>query len=113
MLFYDSEKRYGSPKITYMLLQEKIQVCERTVSKYMKELELRACVSRRFKVQATNSNHDLPIAPNTLKQCFKVHKPNKVWVADITYIPCRQGKMYLTSILDLCTREIVGWRLGH
>nr|WP_282943344.1 IS3 family transposase [Paenibacillus sp. RC67] len=108
----DSEKRYGSPKLTQMLLNEKVQVTERTVSNYMKELGLRSCVSRRFKVPTTDSKHDLPIARNILNQRFKVNQPNKVWVADITYIPCREGRLYLASILDLCTREIVGWRLG-
>jgi putative transposase len=110
--FYDSEERYGSPKITFLLQQEGFTTVERTVSNYMKELGLRSCVSRKFKVITTDSNHDLPIAPNILNQNFATSKPNKVWVADITYIPCREGRLYLASILDLCTKEIVGWRLG-
>lgn len=110
--YHDSQGRYGSPKITRMLHAENLDVCERTVSHYMKELELRSCVSRKFKVNTTNSNHSLPLAPNLLNQSFTVEEPNKVWAADITYIPCRQGRQYLASILDLCTREVVGWRLG-
>lgn len=109
--FHDSDGCYGSPKITRMLWKEGIQISERTVSLYMKELGLRACVSRKFKVQTTDSNHDLPIAPNVLDQKFSTAEPGKVWVADITYIPCREGRLYLASIMDLCTREIVGWRL--
>lgn len=111
--FYDNEQRYGSPKITHMLHLEGHKLTERTVSTYMKELGLRSCVSRTFKVITTDSKHDLPIAPNLLNQQFKVARPNKVWVTDITYIPCREGRMYLASVLDLCTREIVGWRLGE
>ncbi|WP_246608780.1 IS3 family transposase [Paenibacillus agaridevorans] len=110
--FHDSEQRYGAPKITYLLQEEGHTVAERTIGLYMQELGLRACVSRKYKVQTTDSSHDLPIAPNVLNQKFKTEKPNKVWVADITYIPCREGRLYLASILDLCTREIVGWRLG-
>ncbi len=110
--YNDSEQRYGAPKITYLLNKEGHEVTERTVGIYMKELGLRSCVSRRFKVQTTDSNHDLPIAPNILNQNFKTKQPNKVWVTDITYIPCREGRLYLASVLDLCTREIVGWRLG-
>jgi putative transposase len=110
--FYDSEKRYGSPKITHLLRLEGFPTVERTVSNYMQELRLRSCVSRRFKVITTDSNHNLPIAPNILNQNFATSRPNKVWVADITYIPCREGRLYLASILDLCTKEIVGWRLG-
>lgn len=109
--FNDSLQRYGAPKITHLLRQEGENITERTVGLYMKELGLRSCVSRKFKVQTTDSNHDLPIAPNTLNQQFEVQQPNKVWVADITYIPCKEGRLYLASVLDLCTREIVGWRL--
>lgn len=110
--FHDSQKRYGSPKITRKLWEEGFRISERTVSVYMRELGLRSCVSGKFKVQTTDSNHDLPIAPNVLKQKFTATKPNEAWVADITYIPCREGRMYLASVLDLCTREIVGWRLN-
>lgn len=109
--FHDSEQRYGAPKITYMLKQEGETVTERTVGGYMQELGLRACVARKYKVQTTDSTHDLPLAPNHLNQQFQVKKPNQVWVTDITYIPCREGRMYLASVMDLCTREIIGWRL--
>ncbi|MFC0216505.1 IS3 family transposase [Paenibacillus chartarius] len=109
--FHDSEKRYGSPKITHLLRKEGFQIAERTVGIYMNKLGLRSCVSRKFKVQTTDSSHDLPIAPNVLDQKFEVAEPGKVWVADITYIPCREGRLYLASVMDLCTREIVGWRL--
>jgi transposase InsO family protein len=78
----------------------------------MQELGFRSCVARKFKVQTTDSNHDLPIAPNVLNQEFATKEPSRVWVADITYIPCREGRLYLASVLDLCTREIVGWRLN-
>lgn len=110
--FEDNKKRYGSPKITVALRAEGFTTARRTVSLYMREMSLRACVSRKYKVTTTDSKHDLPIAPNHLNQQFKVLAPCEVWTADITYIPCREGRMYLASILDLCTREIVGWRLG-
>lgn len=109
--FKDNQQRYGSPKITFLLHLEGYNTSERTVSKYMQELNLRSCTSRKFRVNTTDSNHDYPIAPNLLNQQFATAKPNQVWVTDITYIPCREGRMYLASVLDLCTREIVGWRL--
>jgi transposase InsO family protein len=112
--YYDSEKRYGSPKITQKLLKEGYTITERTVGLYMQELGLRSCVTKKFKVVTTDSNHNQPTAPNTLNQNFTVSAPNKVWVADITHIPCREGSLYLAINLDLCTREIVGWCLdGH
>ncbi|RIX45336.1 IS3 family transposase, partial [Paenibacillus nanensis] len=111
--FQDSKQRYGSPKLTVMLQKEGLTVTERTVSNYMQELGLRSCVSRKFNVQTTDSNHEDPIAPNLLNQQFHMTEPNRVWAADITYIHCREGRLYLASLLDLCTREIVGWRLGE
>lgn len=110
--YHDTQQRYGSPKITIQLQREGIRISERTVGKYMLDLGLRSCVSRKFRVNTTDSKHDLPIAPNLLNQQFATAEPNQVWVTDITYIPCREGRMYLASVLDLCTREIVGWRLG-
>ncbi|MFD0085147.1 IS3 family transposase [Priestia megaterium] len=111
--FNDSKQRYGSPKLTALLRKEGFTVTERTVTNYMQELGIRSCVSRKFNAQTTDSNHNDPIAPNLLNQQFHVVEPNRVWAADITYIPCREGRLYLASLLDLCTREIVGWRLGE
>ncbi|MFD1037574.1 IS3 family transposase [Virgibacillus byunsanensis] len=110
-IYKDSENIYGSPKITKLLEKEGYKITERTVGQYMQQLGLRSCVSRKFKVNTTDSNHDYPVAPNKLNQNFNVSAPNKVWVTDITYIPCRGGRLYLATVLDLCTREIVGWRL--
>lgn len=109
--FHDHKKRYGSPKITHLLHQEGYKITERTVSVYMREMNLRSVVSRKYRVRTTDSNHNHPVEPNHLNQQFNVSKPNTVWVTDITYIPCRGGRLYLASVMDLCTREIVGWRL--
>lgn len=111
-LYHDSTRRYGSPKITEMLRKEGWKVSERLVGKLMKENGMRSCVARKFRVCTTDSNHANPIAPNLLNQNFKTTAPNKVWVTDITYIPCREGRLYLASVLDLYTRKIVGWELA-
>lgn len=112
-LYHDSKRIYGSPKITELLRQEGWRVSERLVGKLMNENGMRSCTSKKFRVCTTDSNHDNPIAPNWLGQKFsKVNAPNKVWVADITYIPCREGRMYLASVMDLHTRKIVGWQLS-
>jgi len=111
-LFLDSVRRYGSPKITALLRDEGWVVSERLVGKLMQENGLRSCVAKKFRVNTTDSNHNSPIAPNLLNQNFKTAAPNKVWVTDITYIPCREGRLYLASVLDLYTRKIVGWKLA-
>ena len=110
--YLDSAKTYGSPRICKELVKEGWSVSERTVGLIMREKGLRSCMSRKFKVQTTDSKHDLPIAPNLLQQDFKATRPNQKWVADITYIPCREGKLYLASVLDLYTKQIVGWQLS-
>jgi Transposase and inactivated derivatives len=111
-LFLDNKRRYGSPKITKLLRVEGWVVSERLVGKLMNENALRSCVSKKFRVTTTDSNHTFPIAPNVLNQNFKTTAPNKVWVTDITYVSCREGRMYLASVMDLYTRKIVGWKLS-
>ena len=67
---------------------------------------------RKFKA-TTHSNHGLPVAENLLKQEFSTQRANQVWVTDITYIPTREGWLYLAGIKDLHTCEIVGYALGE
>lgn len=66
---------------------------------------------KKFKA-TTNSKHDLPVAENLLKQNFAAEKPNTVWVSDITYIWTLEGWLYLAVILDLYSRQIVGWAMS-
>jgi transposase InsO family protein len=77
----------------------------------MRHYGIRALASRRFRPCTTDSRHDLPIVPNLLKQAFSVSVPNRVWLADITYLPTGEGWLYLAAILDLATRKIVGWSM--
>jgi len=66
---------------------------------------------KKFKV-TTDSKHNLPVAPNLLDRNFEVTEPNKVWVADITYIRTAQGWLYLAVVIDLFSRRVVGWSLN-
>ena len=59
----------------------------------------------------TDSKHSLPVAPNLLNQNFVADRPDRVWLADITYIPTAEGWVYLAVLLDLCTRKVVGWAM--
>lgn len=110
--YEDSNRLYGSPKITHLLRREGWKVTVKTVGRIMRELGIRSRIVKKFRVNTTDSNHSLPVAPNLLNQQFETSAPNKVWVADITYIRTAQGKMYLASVLDLFTRKIVGWKLS-
>ena len=63
-------------------------------------------------MRTTDSRHDFPIAPNLLERNFTAAAPNRIWLADITYIETSQGWLYLAAILDLYSRRIVGWAMG-
>ena len=77
----------------------------------MFEAGMKPKLKRKFKV-TTNSNHTLYIAPNLLKRQFHVAAPNRVWSGDITYIPTKNGWLYLATVMDLHSRKIVGWSMA-
>jgi transposase InsO family protein len=111
-VFDKSKQRYGSPKITKKLQQDGVQISARTVSRIMKHAGIRSRTVRKFKA-TTNSNHTMPVHENVLSQNFTATAPNQKWVTDITYIPTREGWLYLASVMDLYSRKIVGWHMAE
>ena len=103
---------YGSPRIHAALLDRGIQVCVNTVAKLMKQAGIRASRSRRFRPMTTESRHAYPPAPNRLDRQFLAHRPDEKWLCDITYVPTEEGMLYLASVLDVCSRRIVGWSMS-
>lgn len=108
----ESRRIYGSPKITKQLNSEGVSISERTVSRYMKEEEIRSKTVKKYKA-TTNSNHNLPVYPNLLEQQFEVERPGQAWVADITYIWTSEGWLYLATIMELFSRRIIGWSMAE
>jgi putative transposase len=103
---------YGSPRICEELVEQGIATCVNTIAKLMKQAEIRSIMHGRFVVQTTDSNHDLPVAPNVLDREFHADLPNQKWLTDITYIPTDEGFLYLAGVMDLCSRKIVGWSMA-
>ena len=101
---------YGWPRTWKELLARGIRVGKERVRKLMQLHGIRAKGKRRFKV-TTDSNHGLPVAPNLLNRQFDVAKPDKVWVGDITYIATDEGWLFLAVVIDLFSRQVVGWSL--
>jgi transposase InsO family protein len=99
---------YGMPKIHRDLVDDGIRVGKNRVARIMKKAGIRSRTKKKFKA-TTNSQHNLPVAPNLLKQEFKVNTPDSVWAGDITYIYTNEGWLYLAVLLDLFNREVVGW----
>ncbi|MBK6789063.1 MAG: IS3 family transposase [Betaproteobacteria bacterium] len=101
---------YGWPRTWKELLARGIRVGKQRVQKLMQLHGIRAKGKRRFKV-TTDSNHDLPIAPNLLNREFTVSEPDKVWAGDITYIATDEGWLFLAVVIDLFSRQVIGWSL--
>ena len=103
--------RYGSPRMHAALRAEGGTASRGRVARLMRRHGIRALAGRRFRPCTTDSRHPLPIAPNLLNQEFVASAPNRVWLADITYIATGEGWLYLAAVLDLATRKIVGWSM--
>lgn len=109
--YRNSRKAYGSPRITEDLQAKGIKCSENRVARLMKSNGIVAKAAKKFKA-TTNSKHNLPVAENLLKQNFESDKPNTVWTSDITYIWTMEGWLYLAVILDLYSRQVVGWAMS-
>ena len=111
--FHNSHEIYGHRKVQEDLLQEeKIEVCPETVRSIMSEQGLRPKVQRKF-VVTTHSDHGHRTAANLLDRNFTADRPNRKWVADITYIRTSAGFVFLAAVMDLFSRKIVGWSLSQ
>lgn len=110
-VFKESYQTYGSPRVAIALREKDIYISKSTVARIMNSLCLIARPKRRF-VSTTDSNHNFKIAPNLLNRQFEVERINKVWVSDITYVRVSNKWMYLTTVIDLADRMVVGWSLS-
>jgi len=106
---YESSKRtYGSPRITMALKEEGVHVSRPRVARLMKQQNLKSTIRKKW-VITTDSRHNYPVVENKLNRGFDVEGSGQVWVSDITYIRTFQGWLYLTVIIDLYDRKVIGW----
>jgi putative transposase len=108
----DSRRSYGSPRITVELKEAGVSVCENTVAKYMREDDVFVKPRRRFVPRTTDSAHEHPIAPNRLERNFAATAPNQKWACDLTYVWSDEGWLYLSVVIDLFSRRVVGWSMS-
>ncbi len=108
-VYGDSRGRYGSPRVHAALRAEGRQIGRNRVARLMHHHGICARQKRRF-CRTTDSSHDFPLAPNLLGRRFTASAPDRVWLADITYIPTAEGWLYLAVVLDMFSRRVVGWR---
>jgi len=104
-------ENYGSPRMTAELIDRGLMCSEPRVSRIMKRNNIKSKIKLKYKV-TTNSDHKKKRSPNLLQQNFVVKAPNEVWVSDLTFIWTTEGWLYLTTVLDLFHRKIVGWAMS-
>jgi transposase InsO family protein len=107
-----SRARYGSPRVTRELQTQGYRCGEARVARLMRTAGVQAKRRRRFRL-TTDSRHAHPVAPNVLARQFAVATANRVWASDITYVPTREGWLYLAVVLDLASRRVIGWAMRH
>ncbi len=109
--FTQNRAVYGTRRLKQVLEKQGETVSRRSIGRLMQEAQLRCKTKRRFKV-TTDSTHNLPVAPNQLDLQFNVNSPDQTYVGDITYIATDEGWLYLAVVIDLYSRQVVGWSMS-
>jgi transposase InsO family protein len=105
-----SHGAYGSPRVWRQLRGQGERCSRRTVETLMRQQQIRSRRTRRFRLRTTDAGHDHPIAPNRLARRFRRPRLgiNRVWMADLSYVPTAEGWLYLAVVMDLASRRVVG-----
>lgn len=106
-----SRGTYGSPRIFSVLKGLGESCSKKKIELLMKKNGIRAKMKRKFRV-TTDSKHKLPVVSNLLDRNFSPKNPNEIWASDITYIWTREGWLFLAVVVDLYSRQVVGWSLN-
>ena len=111
-IFRTSRNTYGSDRIHKALRKQHIHTSRKRVARLMRERGLRSVRVKNRRFSLTKSGQNVFIVPNLLEQDFSTTGMNQKWVTDTTYIPTREGWLYLVSVVDLYSRQVVGWAMG-
>jgi len=106
-----SRGTYGAPRIHAELADSSVRVGRKRVARLMREAQVQG-VSRRRRVRTTVRAAHASVAADLVRRIFRADGPNRLWVADITYVPTARGFLYLAVVLDAWSRRIVGWAMG-
>lgn len=111
---YDKSRcRYGSPRITKELNHAGIPVSRPRVARVMKRANLRSIVRQKYRIRTTDSKHGYRVTDNHLRQDISTERLAQKWVSDLTYIKTAEGWLYLTTVIDLADRKVIGWALSE
>ncbi|MCC7130450.1 MAG: IS3 family transposase, partial [Anaerolineae bacterium] len=109
----ESRRTYGSQRVWLGLRERGIRTSRKRVERLMRQRGLRSVRARQRRFGLTKAGQSAYFAPNLLNQDFAATTINKKWVTDTTYIPTREGWLYLVSVMDLFSRQVVGWAMGE
>ena len=110
--FEQSKRTYGSRRIYWKLRSWGVICYKNQIADIMRVNGLKPKTKRKYKL-TTDSRHSKNIAPNLLQRRFTIDLINKIWVGDITYIWTKDGWLFLSTVIDLYSRRVVGWSLGQ
>ena len=111
-VYQESKGRYGSPKITSCLRRRGLKASMPLIARIMRKEHIRSIVCRKYRIQTTDSSHRYKIAENVLSRDLHAEKTGQKWVSDLNYIRTAMGWLYLTIMMDLADRKIIGWALS-
>jgi len=111
MIHAQSFGAYGSPRVHETFKQRGRPIGLERIRRLMQKNRIIGRF-RKKRCRTTDSNHSLPIAPNRLRQNFECDTPDRIWLADITYVATDEGFLYVAAMKDLCTKKIVGWSMS-
>ena len=106
-----SRETYGAPRVHAELRAQGIGCCRNTVAKLMRQARIMPRSIRRFRV--TTDSRNTQASRDLVQRRFEVQRPNQCWLSDVTYIPTREGWLYMAAVLDLYSRAVVGWAMGR
>jgi putative transposase len=112
-VFTKSRRTYGSHRVWLALREQGIHTSRKRVERLMRQRGLRSIRARKHRIGLTKAGQSAFFAPNLLQQDFSATRKNEKWVTDTTYIPTLEGWLYLVSVMDLFSRQIVGWAMGE
>ena len=112
-IFHASRKTYGSDRVYKELRRQGLRISRKRVARLMRERHLRSVRVKNRRISLTKSVKNAFIVPNLLAQDFSTTRVNQKWVTDTTYVPTREGWLYLVSVVDLHSRMVVGWAMGN
>jgi len=111
--YAESDQAYGAIRVHRDLKDEGYSCSKNRVARLMRQAGIKSVHAKKYRPCTTDSKHKLPVAANLIGQDFSVTAPNRKWGGDITFIPTKEGWLYLAVVLDFYSRKVVGFAMQN